>query len=293
VKNKQGRVIITRAEEGENDLRIPKAFPNPGEYTVEVTDADGNGGAAYGYHWEALDGVPDFELTATPDGANVGANSALPVLVRVARRENLKGPIALSLTGLPDGVTATETVIPPDDDKAVIVLTAGPGVSSVSRTVSVIGRATGENGQAIVRKARPLEYYRINNQPRFLPRASQVVAVSNEPAPFRVEVVEDSDQIAIAPGQETRVKVRVVRSEGFNGDVALTFYGLPPNLNTQNIVVVPRNQTEATLSLRANGQVFSQRPADAPPFKVVIVGMYNGGDLSPVTCTRPLTIVPK
>jgi hypothetical protein len=293
IKNKQGRVINTQAAQGETDLRISNAFPAPGEYTVEVSDADGDGGPLYTYHWEALDGVPDFALTATPDGANLGAGSTLPVLVRATRRENLKGPIEVSLSGLPEGVSATPAVIPPDDDKTVVVLTAGPGVTGISHTISVIGKATGENGQTLVRKARPLEYYRINNQARFLARSSQVVAVSTEPAPFRVEIQGDMDRLVVTQGQETRIPVRIVRSANFNGDVALSFYGLPPGVTSQNIVVVPRNQTEATLILRANGPSLSQRAADLPPLQVVIVGMYNGGDLAPVTCTRPLIVTGK
>ena len=54
-----------------NDLRFDGAFPNPSEYLVEVTDVGGDGGPAFAYSWEALDGAPDFILTATPDAPNV------------------------------------------------------------------------------------------------------------------------------------------------------------------------------------------------------------------------------
>ena len=60
VTNEKGRIVASRAAVGDDDLRIANAFPSPGEYTVVVTDADGEGGKGFAYCWESLDGTPDF-----------------------------------------------------------------------------------------------------------------------------------------------------------------------------------------------------------------------------------------
>ena len=82
VKNNRGNVVASRGAEGEADLRVPGAFPGPGDYTVEVSAADGVAGPGCAYYWEALDGAPDFQLTVTPDLANVSPGTTTAFIVR-------------------------------------------------------------------------------------------------------------------------------------------------------------------------------------------------------------------
>ncbi len=210
VRDAKGNVVRERTATGNEDFRLENAFPQPGEYVVEVTDADGNGGTSFAYCWEALDGSPDFALTVTPDGANLQPGGSLPLLVRATRRENIKGPIALSVTGLPAGVTASPAMIAENDDKAVIVVTAATDAAVTGAVVSVQGQAVGANDGEItrrgdvVRRARPLELTRINNNQRPFERNAQIIAVGAEGPPFTLSLDGNVKEIALEPNKEEK-----------------------------------------------------------------------------------------
>jgi hypothetical protein len=118
--------------------------------------------------------APDFALTATPDNISVGPGGSVAVLVRATDRRGLKGPITVTLKDAPAGVLVSPGVIPPDDDKTVLVLTAtdaaSPNAASFDgRAAWVEGVAESTGGAPITRRARPLEEFRINNQRRTQP----------------------------------------------------------------------------------------------------------------------------
>ncbi|MDX1932530.1 MAG: pre-peptidase C-terminal domain-containing protein [Capsulimonadales bacterium] len=299
IKNAQGNPVNGGEGDGENELRIYNAFPAPGEYTVEVTDADGRGGPSFVYSWEALNGAPDIALTALPDALNIPVGGSLPVLVRVTRRENLRGPIKVRFSGLPPGVTQTDAVLPPDDDKVMIVLTAPPGTAAVSQVVALDAETPGENNVPVVRRVRPLEEYKFNNQPRTIQRSSQIVSVGSDPVPFTLSWKDNQDSVSpvIDAKEPTKITVRVQRRPDFKAGIVVYFPAMPPGVYLENSVYIPPEKDEGELSIRANGGaqfLVAKRPMpDLPPMSMTAVGIVAGGDGSYVTCTLPLRVVGK
>lgn len=307
IKNSKGNVVVSGSGEGENDLRLPRAFPSPGEYTVEVTSEDGESGAAYSYCWETMGGSgSDFALTALPDAINLGPGQTQVITVRATRRDNLKGPIWLTVQGLPTGVTASTAVLPPDDDKTLITLTAAPDAAPGGRPIVIEGRVeesgtaavAGASPVSLVRRARPLEVYLVNNNARMMNRSSQVVAVGSEPPPFTLLLQNGGDSIALKPNEETKVNIVINRQGGFKGEITLSVLGLPPGINAQNFVRVPGDQNSATFTLRANGDARILDPAKRPmpglpPVRVVIAGYLGGrdNDAVPSACTSAIALV--
>ena len=296
VKNAKGQYVSGRTAVGDEDVRLERAFPQPGEYTVEIIDADGGGGPQFSYAWESTESGPDFELTALPDVVNIGPGARVAVLVRAPRRESIAGPITVSVRNLPPGVTAAPAVIPPDDDKTVVLLTAAPAAAAGgSSVIAVEGQAT-ESGQSVSRRARPLEIYRVNNNPRFQPRGSQMVALIPDPVPFALSF-DVGDTLALVQNEEVPVKVRVQRAEGFKGDVFLSVLGAPPGVNVRGNLIIPANQTEQTLFVRADGNArfLKERPRpDLPPMRLTITGRLPGmADEQMVTCAPPLALKSK
>lgn len=293
VRDAKGNLVRERNTIGGEDFRIDGAFPQPGEYTVEVSDADGNSGSANAYSWEALGDAPDFALTVTPDGASLAPGGSLPLLVRVTRRDNLKGPIVLSAFGLPPGVTATVTPLLENDDKAIIVLTAEPGATMNGTIAGIIGRATGANGTELSRRARPMEVTRVNNNPHPFERTAQIVAVGSDGPPFALALADGSKQIALLPNEEKKITVRVTRQNNYKGDVQVSFLGVPPGINVQNTVNVPADKEEAVFTIRANGDapLFKAAPEARP--RLVFVGATNSSGDSPLACTPLITLVPQ
>jgi len=213
-------------------------------------------------------------------------------MVRVTRRENLKGAIELTVRNLPAGVTAAAAVLPPDDDKAILTLTANRAVTLDSRVVYVEGRYR-DGEKAIVRRATPLEIYRVNNNEKRQERLAQVVGITTDPVPFTLET---TSIVTMIPGQETKITVKINRQPDFKGEVVLAFAAFPPGCTGQNQVRVPGNQSEATISLRASNDaafLIRPRPApDLPPMQTVIVGAVGGNIENANVCTLPIKVVP-
>ncbi|GAB4458719.1 MAG: hypothetical protein OHK0029_20280 [Armatimonadaceae bacterium] len=295
IKNKEGKVLQTRQASNGEDLRVQNAFPEPGTYLVEVADVNGGYGPAFSYCWEALDGAPDFTLTATPDCLNIPPGGSLPLTVRVTRRENLTGPITLTVQNLPPGVQVTPMVLAPDEDNAVLVLSAPAGATLENRVVQVVGTAPGANGQKAERRARPLEDVRINNQQRFQERSSQIVATTGSPSVVRLEPVGVSN-LALKVNEETRMTVRVHRQAGFEGNVVVGAVGLPRGIRLDRFIQIGKDKNEVELTFRADGNArfLKERPLpDLPPLTIVLVALEPGRDGEPLGCTLPLPIAPK
>jgi hypothetical protein len=299
VKNAKGVVVANQEATGDDDdISIPRAFPAPGEYTVEVASADGEGGGAQPYCWEALGGAPDFALTAQPDAINLAPGQTQSIVVRVTRRENLKSPITLTLQNLPPGVTASSAVVPPDDEKAIIAVTAAADATIQGAVIAVEGRADGTDGAPLMRRARPLEVYNVNNNARTMGRSSQVVAVANTPPAFTLALKDTGETLTMTPNQETQLTVIVNRLDGFKGEITLGIQGLPPGITAPNFVRVQGNQSVATITLRANGEARildpTKRPMpNLPPVRIVVAGYLggNGNDIIPVSTTGAIALV--
>jgi hypothetical protein len=71
-------------------------------------------------------GTPDFSLSAPQDVFALVAGQSLEVPVRIARLNGSNGPVELSVSGLPGGVSAEPVTVPGGQTTASLVLTASP-----------------------------------------------------------------------------------------------------------------------------------------------------------------------
>ncbi|MFM7322342.1 MAG: c-type cytochrome [Armatimonadota bacterium] len=286
VRNANGDVVATRTMTDDNDPSIGDAFKGAGEYVVEVQSDNGLAGS---YAWEATLGkVVDFALTATPDGVNLAPGQRGALLVRAMRRENIPGPISVTIADAPKWLTVEPGIIPPDDDKAVVLITVaddapvGGANLRIEGTTLVPDRIDPRVKVPLVRRARPIELYRGNNlNVRQQERLSSYVGVTRDRPPFAL-VLDDPQPVVIKPGGEVRVAVQVHRAPGFRGAVIVQFQGLPPGIVPQPFQVqVGPESREAVFTLKANGgaRFLTERPdKKLPPMRFCFVGTTGGAD---------------
>jgi len=296
VRDEKGQELQNRVMDGDTDIRLDNCFPRIGEYTVEVQDSSNTGGS---YCWETTGtGIPDFALTLTPDGANLAPGRSAALLVRAVRREGITGPITLKLDGLPKGIKASVGVIPPDDDKAVVILTASDTVELGGGLITVEGETelTSKEGEVTVlkRSARPIELYRSqNNNTRPIERTSSYIGIAKEEPPFGLSVL-GVDSLSLPPGKEAKVTVKVVRPANSRTDVVISALGLPPGITiNQGAIYLPGNRDEVTFTLRGTdgARYLSTRDAKLPPLKFVFVGTTGARNAdAPTDCTLPIVI---
>ncbi|MBC8137952.1 MAG: pre-peptidase C-terminal domain-containing protein [Fibrella sp.] len=283
------------------NFRLDNAFREPGEYIVHVFDGEGKGGENFGYVWEAYDAAPEFALTATPDAVNLLPGGTAAVTVEVKRRENIAGPITVSVRDLPAGVTTLPCTIPPDHDRATLVFRAEPTAAINAQPVIVEGTYTGADGKPTVRRALPVDFYRSpNNEYRPIERSLQSVAVvDSEPSPAVSVSVEGSEKgLGLTIDRETEIKVKIARRDGFKGDLFVVPMNFPPGISLRGNTYVGGDKSEVALTLYADGNarfLKGERPAkDLPPMTVTFAIRPNGvGDRDYIASTTPITLFAK
>lgn len=296
VRDEKGAVVQTRTMDTAEDIRLTNCFPRVGEYTVEVADLGSAGGS---YCWETIGaGVPDFALSVTPDGANLAPGRSAALLVRAIRREAISGSITLTLKGLPKGIKASPAVIPPDDDKAVVILTAddatelGGGIISIEGTTEIVDKQGGT--KTLRRTARPIELFRSqNNNLRPIERTSAYIGIAKEEPPFALSVL-GQEALSLGPGQEAKVTVKVIRPTNVRSDVVVSVLGLPPGITVSpSSLYIQGNKDEALFTFRGTdaARYLSTRDPKLPSFKFVFVGTTGGRNSdAPTDCTASLQI---
>ncbi|MBI1346915.1 hypothetical protein GC163_11575 [bacterium] len=134
-----GSQIAIVDDTGTDEGTVTVKFPEEADYTLVVNDLANRGGPDYAYRVAIAPSAPAFSLTASTDTLNIPAGGSVMVTV-TTKRAGYGGPIELTVNGLPEGVTASRSVIGPGRNDAVITLTAGPNYAAGSlQTATLAG----------------------------------------------------------------------------------------------------------------------------------------------------------
>jgi len=131
-------------------------LPKDGAYRVHLGDTVRAGGDEYAYRLRISPARPDFELRVVPSSLTIRAKSSASLAVHVARRDGYRGPVKLELTGLPPGLTAAASTIPPDKTTTKISVKAAPEAAGRSFDLRIEGSAE-IGGQTVRHAAVPTE----------------------------------------------------------------------------------------------------------------------------------------
>ena len=300
----KGKEIAKNLGSSDLDPRLTFPCPADGEYILLVRDLLWKGNPAAIYRLSATASEPqtpsppepvigpDFQITAMPDTINLAPGASAAVLVRATKRDKLSTSIALTVSDLPAGVTVQPAAIPPDDDKALLILTAAPDAQIGGKPFTITGKSMGE-GKALTRDARAIEVYRgpANGQ-RQRPRALSGVAVSKT-VPFTLETVSTCP---IKANDKTEISVKVHRQGNFKGGIVVFPYALPwfayPNTGA---IYLPPEKDEVTFTIygNGNGDHLVKRDKNLPPMRFSFVGIVAGVNEQAYLSTAPVTAVPK
>ena len=217
--------------------------------------------------------APEFTLTLAEIGLSAIHNKTVDLHVTANRRDDFVGPIALSISGLPNRVSAAPITITESETEATITVKAGtferreqfsvlpvPGTSYIS----VTGTAT-VNGEAVKQSTPAI--------PLMIVEAPFIVTV--EPLRFSIvfpatgksdtTTLSDSGTVAIAANptenieateskkpltKEAILTLTIVRQGGFTDEITLTPMDVPEGFTTEAITI-PANETEVKVPLQA------------------------------------------
>ena len=145
---------------GTLDAGLDYTVAADGLYEIVVSDAASRGGSpASVYRLEIAPPEPEFTLAIAAPKVSVPLGGKTDLAVKVVRKGGFKGPIALTLRGLPEGVTtAADLVIPADKNDLAIALNAAADAGASASRVTLTGTAT--IGDASCRAQSPRLGYR-------------------------------------------------------------------------------------------------------------------------------------
>ena len=186
---------------------------------------------------------PDFSLLAMPESPAIDGKNALrctPLLrrngsaavsVAVLRRDGFEELVTLHVEGLPAGVTASDTMVPPGISAGVIVLRAAADAKPWTGRLQITGQAGDRARRA--REVTPRWNVGDSNAERVDLRLSAegfMLAVTDvQAAPLSVVAAESRVyESSLAGNIEVPVKfLRDASHKGFKGEWEASLYGLP------------------------------------------------------------------
>jgi len=138
------------------DSYLSVLIPTNGDYSVQIGDAQHNGGQTYGYRLRISAPQPDFELRVVPSTVSVRGGTSVPLTVYALRQDGFAGEIALALKNAPKGFSLSSARVPPKEDRVKLTLNAGPSQRMDPVSLYIEGRATIE-GRTVTRDAVPAD----------------------------------------------------------------------------------------------------------------------------------------
>lgn len=137
------------------DSYIRAQLPADGEYYIQVSDAQAQGGDAYAYRLRISPPQPDFELRVAPSSINLRGGLATPIRVYALRKDGFSGEIRIALDNAPKGFSLSGATIPAGRDHVRATLSA-PGDMKAPLAVTPKGSAL-IGGRTVTHLAVPAE----------------------------------------------------------------------------------------------------------------------------------------
>lgn len=294
ILNKDGGQVAAAEDSGVNEGSLAFKFPADGDYFLVVEDLNHRGGSEHAYRIAVTTNPSQFSLAASLDTFNIPTGGSVMATVTTIRT-GYGGPIELSATNLPAGVTASKSVIGAGRNDAVMTLQAGPEfVAGELHNINIVGTARiGEADVAVPAEIGGVLKARNNNMRWAPPPLAKFVAASSAPAPGFVWRAEPS---VVVFGKDLSAKFKVIatRAAGFEEAIAVAIAppqnGLPGGV-TLTVKNVDKGQGEAEIVVAANNQ------AALGDFTAGLTGTLKQGDKTAVqglavrlSLAAPLTV---
>lgn len=243
----------------QRDPRIQHKFTEAGEYSVELRNVVQVAGERAPYQLVVRAPAPTFTLQLANERPHVYPGGETKWKVTAQRLDGHKEPIALSLAGLPAGVSASPVVIAPDQEEATFTLRADgkPGTGGFVRVSSGEQHAW-----------RSVRVSSGGGEGATFARVDQALVTISEKPNFSLEAQATS--VNVPRGGSAMIPVSIRREGGFVVPIAFSAENLPVGV-TLEPVSAPGEADKVQLRIQA--------AADAPlgrAPRVAILGRAGG-----------------
>ena len=220
------------------DSRLVYTFRRTGKYVVRIADVQGKGGQEFAYRLMISPPQPDFQLRLTPDNPRMGQGATTVLTVHALRRDDFNGQIDLSVEGLPQGFTASGTVIPEDVNEVILTLTAPSDAPLGIHMPTITGTAT-IGDRTVTRRALPAEDVMQAFIYHHLLPTDEFLLTVVEPGPFKLIPQMPEGFIRFGAGRTAFLVVKAERKPEAKGAIRLTLSNPPQGVRMPNAVIPP------------------------------------------------------
>ncbi|MCX6610685.1 MAG: hypothetical protein NTW74_07515 [Acidobacteria bacterium] len=225
--------------------------PADGEYQLVLRDVRGKLAKPQAYRLTARHSEPDFRISMNPRNPTVPLGGAIPVTMQAFRMDGFDGPISVNFDGLPPGITATPTVIPPGQIFATVLLKSDGKPQSSAFPIQVSGR--------------------YGDKVRYANQEDNLKLVSVMPQ-ADITMTAITKVVELEAGSTADVNLSITRNNGFEGRVPVQVMNLPPSVRVLDVglngVLLNEDETKRGFTLAAL--------PDSEPLEQVI---YIGGTI--------------
>lgn len=253
--NAQGQELTAVDDAAPDDAQIDFKVPADGDYQLIVSELSRRAGPLYVYRVRVTPFAPGFKLLArkldpnktATDVMDVPAGAAATLLVRPVRSE-YNGPIALTVAGLPPGLTASSTTIGPGQADTILTVTAAEDAVLGAARVRVVGTAQIDGVERVafadVSEALSATLNALPYPPVNLCRQLGL-SVSEKPF-FTIDAKLDSPDLGRATS--TTISVTAKRDADFKDPITLAILGVPANVDVA-APAIDKEKNEAKITL--------------------------------------------
>jgi hypothetical protein len=247
--------------------RDPGAYrfvaPADGKFLLMLTSqtADVVAGPRQYYRVRIAPDLPDYQLIVMPpdnfrpDSCCLMQGGSQNYTVFAVRQDGWNGEVALTVEGLPKGVTCPLQTLGAGQRQTELVLSAAADAAPFTGELKVTGTAT-IKGQKVVREARPASITWPVQPQQNIPTISRldrnVMLAVRDKAPYSLAATIDKP--AVQQGDKATITVKLTRVwPEVKGPMQVLAIDLPPNLtinNNQPVTIAP-DKAEATLVVDA------------------------------------------
>jgi hypothetical protein len=244
--------------------------PEDGRYRVAIRDRffDSRGGPELTYRLVIRPAVPDFRLIALAGKSPAAENQPFDqgcialrrgghyeVAVLLQRRDGFADAVKVEAQNLPTGVSAKAVWIGAKQSRATLVLQAEPNAVAGHYPIRLVGvsQPTAKDQVPVSRIARPATIVRKRNNAASIARLSQDLIVSVLPDKHALTLTSAVYELNANQSQQILIPLSVVRQNGFDQNVNITFQGQPANVDVETKAITKGKSAETyRLFLRNN-----------------------------------------
>ena len=245
----------------------------PGSYTLTVRATGSGVTAATASLGLTVTEAPGFVLALNPSSLSIEQGAEASSTVEITRSGGFSGDVALSVSGLPQGITEAFTSAVasgqsgsgPDlvtGNSATLTLTVGSGVTPDDYTLTVTGSAEGLDDQT----------------------ATLTVTVSEAPQ-GSFSLALNPTSLSLAQGAGGTSTVNITRDGSFAGEVSLSVTGMPAGVTASANPATAAGAT-STLTVSVGGSVA------AGTYTLTVTGSGQGVTVLCVVLRRPARSAP-